>query len=116
MKKKALSAHKHNRIIVILGPTSSGKSGVAIQLAKKFGGEIISADSRQIYRGMDVGTGKVTKAEQEMAKHYGIDIVNPKTEYNVAKFKKYADKIMKSDVYTIRRIVGKDRGFFEGDK
>lgn len=84
-----------DKVIVILGPTSSGKSEVAIALAQKFNGEIISADSRQIYRGMDVGTGKITKSEQKMAKHYGIDIVSPKTEYNSAKFKKYADKIIK---------------------
>ena len=83
------------KIIVILGPTSSGKSEVAIALAQKLNGEIISADSRQIYRGMDVGTGKITKSEQKMAKHYGIDIVSPKTEYNSAKFKKYANKIIK---------------------
>jgi len=84
-----------NKIIVILGPTSSGKSDVAISLAQKFNGEIISADSRQIYRGMDIGTGKITKSEQKMAKHYGIDIISPKTEYNSAKFKKYTDKIIK---------------------
>ncbi|HRY82755.1 MAG TPA: tRNA (adenosine(37)-N6)-dimethylallyltransferase MiaA [Candidatus Moranbacteria bacterium] len=82
------------KIIVILGPTSSGKSSVAISLAQKFRGEIISADSRQIYRGMDVGTGKITKAEQKMAKHYGVDIISPKTDYNASKFKKYADKII----------------------
>ncbi|MFZ2975477.1 MAG: tRNA (adenosine(37)-N6)-dimethylallyltransferase MiaA [Candidatus Moraniibacteriota bacterium] len=84
-----------NKIIVILGPTSSGKSEVAISLAQKFNGEIISADSRQIYRGMDIGTGKITKSEQKMAKHYGINIISPRTEYNSAKFKKYADKIIK---------------------
>ncbi|MDO9231064.1 MAG: tRNA (adenosine(37)-N6)-dimethylallyltransferase MiaA [bacterium] len=105
------------KIIVILGPTSSGKSEVAIALAQKFNGEIISADSRQIYRGMDIGTGKITKDNLypslplgEMSRtrdregetfysegipHYGIDIVSPKTEYNSAKFKKYADKIIK---------------------
>lgn len=83
-----------NKIIVILGPTSSGKSDVAIRLAKKFNGEIISADSRQIYRGMDIGTGKVTKAEQALAKHHMLDIISPKTDYSVAKFKKCANKII----------------------
>lgn len=92
-----------NKIIIILGPTSSGKSEVAISLARKFNGEIISADSRQIYRGMDVGTGKITKAEQRMAKHYGIDIISPKTEYNAAKFKKYADKIIR-DILERKKI------------
>lgn len=51
----------NNKVIVILGPTASGKSDVAIWLAKKFGGEVVSADSRQIYRGMDIGSGKVPK-------------------------------------------------------
>lgn len=79
---------------MILGPTASGKSDVAIKLARKFNGEIISADSRQVYRGMDIGTGKVSKAEQKLAKHWLIDIVDPKTEYNVSKFKKNAKKII----------------------
>jgi tRNA dimethylallyltransferase len=55
-----------NKLIVILGPTSSGKSSLAITLARKFHGEIISADSRQVYRGMDLGTGKVSKKEQKL--------------------------------------------------
>ncbi len=88
------SRRKNNKIIVILGPTSSGKSSVAIKLAQKFNGEIISADSRQIYRGMDIGTGKITKDEQLLAKHYMLDIVNPKTNFSVAQFKKKADKII----------------------
>lgn len=85
----------HAKIIVILGPTSSGKSDVAIRLARKFNGEIISADSRQIYRGLDIGTGKITRAERKLAKHYLIDHVSYKTNYNAAKFKKDAERIMK---------------------
>jgi tRNA dimethylallyltransferase len=84
----------YNKIIVILGPTSSGKSDVAIKLARKFGGEIISADSRQIYRGMDIGSGKITKEEQKMAKHYMLDIVNPQTNFSAGQFKKKAEKII----------------------
>lgn len=84
-----------NKIVVILGPTSSGKSDIAIKLAQKFDGEIISADSRQIYRGMDIGTGKVNKAEQRLAKHWMLDIVSPKTDYSAAKFKKKVDKIIR---------------------
>jgi len=104
-----------NKILVILGPTSSGKSDIAIKLAKKFNGEIISADSRQIYRGMDVGTGKTpgkliaVRPHSSLAarsvrykifisrdiSHYMLDIVSPRTEYNVAKFKKQAEKIIK---------------------
>jgi tRNA dimethylallyltransferase len=85
----------NNKIIVILGPTSSGKSDVAIKLAKKFNGEIISADSRQVYRGLDIGTGKTTAKEQKGIKHYLIDIASPRTNYNAAKFKKDAEKIIK---------------------
>ncbi len=86
--------NKLNKIIVILGPTSSGKSDVAIKLAQKFNGEIISADSRQIYREMDIGSGKITKAEQKLAKHWMLDIVSPKTNFSAAQFKKKAEKII----------------------
>ncbi len=103
---------KGEKIVVILGPTSSGKSEVAIKLAKKYNGEIISADSRQIYRNMNIGTGKIardfsslkSKIKNQKSKyfiyysssipHYMIDIVSPKTDYNVAKFKKQAEKII----------------------
>lgn len=112
---------RNNKIIVILGPTSSGKSEIAIRLAKKLAlskiegskdAEIISADSRQIYRGMDIGTGKIvrdfsvpsSKLKAQSSKlniywsdgipHYMIDIINPNTDYNVAKFKKQAEKII----------------------
>ncbi len=78
--------------IAILGPTSSGKSDLAIWLARKFNGEIVSVDSRQVYRGMDLGTGKVTKMEQQLASHHMIDIVVPGKTYTVAQFKKRADK------------------------
>lgn len=91
-----------SKIIVILGPTASGKSDVAIKLARKFNGEIISADSRQVYRGMDIGTGKIHGAWNmehrtfisEDVPHYMINIVSPKTDYNVAKFKKQVYKII----------------------
>lgn len=85
---------RKNKIIVILGPTSSGKSEMAIRLAKKLDGEVISADSRQIYRGMDIGTGKVTKKETAGIKHWMLNIVSPRTDFNVAKFKKSTDKII----------------------
>ena len=116
-------------ILVILGPTSSGKSDIAIKLAKKFNGEIISADSRQIYRGMDIGTGKISRDKrfdlEELQKgsilrnferqrkrersnlgkkvepwtahgipHHMLDIVSPRTDFNVAKFKKQTERII----------------------
>ena len=74
------------KTIVILGPTASGKSDLAIQIAREHNGEIISVDSRQVYKGMDIGSGKVTKAEQKLAKHYLLDVVDPNTDYNVTDF------------------------------
>jgi tRNA dimethylallyltransferase len=80
------------RIIVILGPTASGKSDLAIVVARCFGGEIISADSRQVYRGMDIGTGKVTKREQKLARHWLIDVASPKRQFTVADFQRLGQK------------------------
>jgi tRNA dimethylallyltransferase len=79
-------------LIVIAGPTSSGKSDLAILLAKKLDGEIISADSRQVYRGMDIGTGKITKREKRMARHWLLDIASPKRQCNVAQWKRAAQR------------------------
>lgn len=83
------------KIIVIVGPTASGKSGLGIFLAKKYGGEIISADSRQVYKGMDIGTGKITKKEQELVKHYLLDVASPKRVFTVSDFKKLGEKAIK---------------------
>lgn len=98
-----MESGSRNKIIVILGPTSSGKSEVAIKLAQKFNGEIISADSRQVYRGMDIGTGKISKTQQKLAKHWLIDITTPKTDYNVAKFKKNTEEIIE-DIMKRKKI------------
>lgn len=80
------------KLIVILGPTASGKSELAIKLAKKFDGEIVSADSRQVYRGMDIGTGKVTKKEMGGIPHYLSDVASPKRKFTVAQYRKLALK------------------------
>ena len=81
-------------IIVILGPTGSGKTGISIEIAKKLGGEIISADSRAIYKGMDIGTAKPTKEQQQVVPHWGLDLIKPGERFTVADWKKYAeDKI-----------------------
>ena len=83
------------KIIVILGPTASGKSQLAIKLAKKINGEIISADSRQIYKGLNIGTEKITKKEMKGIKHHMIDIVKPQKTYTVVQYQRAAKKILK---------------------
>lgn len=80
------------KIIIVLGQTATGKSDFAVQLAKKVGGEIISADSRQVYKGMDLGTGKITKKEMLGVPHYLLDVAYPKKVFSVSDFKKLADK------------------------
>ena len=80
------------KVIVIGGPTASGKTALSIELAKKINGEIISADSMQVYREMNIGTAKVTKEEADGIKHYLIDIVNPNERYTVSDFKKDSER------------------------
>jgi tRNA dimethylallyltransferase len=74
------------KVLVIVGPTASGKTSLSIQLAKKFNGEVISADSRQVYKGLDIGTGKVTKNEMGGIPHHLLDVADPKETYTVADF------------------------------
>ena len=81
--------------VIILGPTGSGKTGVSIEIAKAIGGEIISADSRAIYKGMDIGTAKPTKEEQQGIPHYGLDLVEPGERFTVADWKAYAETKIK---------------------
>ena len=78
------------KTLIILGPTGSGKTGLAIKLAKKLNGEIISADSRAIYQDMDIGTAKPTEEEREQVPHYGLDLVKPGERFTVADWKAYA--------------------------
>ena len=81
--------------LIILGPTGSGKTGISIKLAKALNGEIISADSRAIYKGMDIGTAKPTKREMQGIPHWGIDLVNPDERFTVADWKTYAETKIK---------------------
>ena len=80
------------KVIVICGPTASGKTSLSIELAKKINGEIISSDSMQIYKDMDIGTAKPSKEEMQGIKHYLLDFVEPSQRYSVADFKKDAEK------------------------
>lgn len=78
------------KIIAVVGPTSSGKTSLSIAIAKEFNGEVISADSRQVYCGLDIGTGKVTKEEMEGVPHHLLDIVDPIEVYTAANFERDA--------------------------
>lgn len=79
-------------VIAVVGPTASGKSQLAVDIAQSYNGEIISADSRQVYRGLDIGTGKITKKETKGIPHYLLDIRNPQNQYSAAEFKRDAEK------------------------
>ncbi|MEW6063935.1 tRNA delta(2)-isopentenylpyrophosphate transferase [Desulforamulus profundi] len=81
-------------LVVIVGPTASGKTDVAIELAKMVRGEVISADSMLVYRGMDVGTAKPTPEEMQGIPHHLIDIVNPDEEFSVAMYQSAAEKLI----------------------
>lgn len=91
------------KVIAIVGPTASGKSSLGVYLAQKLGGEVVSADSRQVYKGLDIGTGKVTKKEMAGVPHHLLSIVSPKKQFTVDDFVKLATKaIEKTSIY--RRI------------
>jgi len=77
-------------LVVIVGPTASGKSSIAVDLAEQFNGEIICADSRTIYTGMDIGTAKPSRLDQARAPHWGLDVVRPDQSYSAADFQAYA--------------------------
>lgn len=80
------------KLIAIMGTTASGKSALGIELAQLFNGEIVSADSRQVFCGLDLGSGKVTKEEQNMCKHHLLDVVEPNEPFSVFEFQKLAYK------------------------
>jgi tRNA dimethylallyltransferase len=80
------------KVIVILGQTATGKSDLAVKIAKKINGEIISADSRQVYKNLDIGTGKIKKTEMKGVPHHLLDVANPKKKFTVAEYKKLAEE------------------------
>lgn len=92
-------------MIAIVGPTASGKSALGIWLAKKINGEIISADSRQVYKGLNIATGKVTKKEMQGVKHHLLDVVSPKKQFSVDDFIKHADRACSNILQNDRTIL-----------
>ena len=94
---------KKEKLIVILGPTSGGKTALSIHLAKKYNGEIISADSRQVYRGMNLGTGKVTKKEMAGVAHHLLDVAEPKKQFSISGYTALAEKAI-ADIFSRGKI------------
>lgn len=91
------ASKKLPKILVILGPTATGKSDLAVKLAQKWNGEIVSADSRQVYSGLNIGAGKITKKEKQGVEHYCLDIADPsRARYTVENFKRDANKAIKN--------------------
>jgi tRNA dimethylallyltransferase len=89
---------KKEKIIILIGQTATGKSDLAVKIAKKFKCEVVSADSRQVYKGLDIGTGKITKEEMDGVPHHLLDVVNPKKKFTVAEYQQRA-------IYTIAEII-----------
>ena len=85
---------RKEKVIVILGQTATGKSALAVKIAKKFNGEVISADSRQVYKELNIGTGKITKKEMGDIPHYLLNVVNPKNKFTIAEYQKMAISAM----------------------
>lgn len=100
-------------LIVLTGPTAVGKTALSIRLAKALDGEIISADSMQVYRGMDIGSAKVTKEEMDGVRHYLIDVLEPEEDFNVASFQKMAKEALE-EIYSHGKlpIVAGGTGFY----
>ena len=103
-----MSTTAKQKIIIILGPTASGKSDFAVKLAKKFNGELISADSRQIYQELNIGSNKITETEKQGIKHYLLDVVKPDQDFSLYDWQQNAfqsiEKILKKNKQPI--IVG----------
>jgi len=85
-----------DNILAIVGPTASGKTGLSIELAKRYSGEVISADSRQVYRELNIGTEKVTKKEMQGVPHYCIDIASPRRSFSVEQWRRHAVQAIKT--------------------
>ena len=93
---KKSQKNSKNKIIVVIGPTASGKSTFGVRLAKKLNGEIVSADSRQVYKGLNLASGKITASEMAGIPHHCLDLVSPKRTFSALDYKKFAQKSIKS--------------------
>jgi tRNA dimethylallyltransferase len=93
------------KLVAVVGPTATGKSGLALDLAEELGGEIISADSVQVYRGFDIGTAKLSPEERRRVPHHLIDFLEPEAHYSAASFRNQADRI-------IHRLQGEGKAVF----
>lgn len=91
-----MTENLENKVIAVVGPTASGKTSYAIELAQKLGGEIVSADSRLVYKGFDIGTAKPTLEERSGIPHYMIDIVEPEVDYSVGLYADEAKKVIRN--------------------
>ena len=87
---------KKPKIIFVVGPTASGKSALAVKIAKRIGSDVISADSMQIYKSMDVGTAKATEAEMQGVRHFMIDVAEPSDDFSVAEYSENAEKYIEN--------------------
>jgi tRNA dimethylallyltransferase len=91
------TASQRPKLLVIVGPTASGKSELALKIAKEFNSEIIAADSRTIYKGMDIGTAKPSIEERDQIRHWGLDLIEPGEPFSAYKYKEYAENAI-SDI------------------
>ncbi len=96
-----MNKHKQ-KVLVIVGPTASGKSDLGVKLARKFKGEVISADSRQVYKGLNIGTGKITKKEMLGVPHHLLDVADPKKQFNGSDYKILGEE-------ALRKIISKNK-------
>ena len=104
---------KKQKVVVIVGPTCSGKTALSIHLSKRFKGEVISADSRQVYKGLNIGTGKVTKKEMAGVPHHLLDVVSPKKIYTAHDFVTDGRKVI-ADILANKKlpIIAGGTGFY----
>lgn len=94
-KSPALSTGSRGKVLVITGPTATGKTALGVELALEFGGEVISADSMQIYRGMDIGTAKASPLEMRGVPHHMLDVADPRESWSVSRYVQEADPVVK---------------------